>query len=251
MPLSTPHYIPKGVTAAAVHAAQLLRDILDIAFALKIENGPTGPWRIPAMQHRHMTAVAEGVSETLDALQGVVSGKVAAVSDVLRCIKVVDERMARQVAETLAIGKSVAAATGAANGGAQEEALSNSENKTAAGTTTASIDPGFDAGGLLPMEVVLLIYLGMSVTQQLRILCRATVLAFLAGNKTAAEAVDVMLAEEPFLGPRQGAESVMARVLESNYWSEASAAEEGSLFEVRVHSSDTEVERIPSVESER
>ena len=285
LPFSTLHQIPKGVTAAAVHAAQLMRDIMDIAFALKIENGPTGPWRIPAMQHRHMSAVTEAVADTLDALQGVVSGKIAAVGDVLRCIKIVDERMTRQVAETVATAKAIAStiptstspepiisnfnpntepeqpiisvvpgSTQKQEGQEQLEVVSGPKEKIAPlgsnDSAAAVAAESVDAGGPLRMDVVMLVYLGMSVTQQLRILCRATVLAFLAGNQSAAEAMDTILVEQPEFGHHQGAESLMARVLESNYWSEHDASSLSSaelstgiepLLEVRVHSPKVEV----------
>ena len=69
LPFAHPRRISKGVIAAAVDAAQQILDSLQLAFMLKMEHGPAGPWHLPALQHSHMAAVAEATAVTLDSLR--------------------------------------------------------------------------------------------------------------------------------------------------------------------------------------
>ena len=231
LPFSKPKTMPKGTILPAVFAGQYLKDILDIIFALKIENGPNGPWRIPAMQHRHICAISESAAETLDALQAVISGNVSAMSDLMVAMQKMDEKMAEQIEETLE-------AANCGGGSDVERAVLDFEKSSKEERFSKSDEQGETCPAPLTMEVTLLIYLGLAVCQQIRILSRASIVAFLPGNEKALEMIDGVLAEEPAWNQHPEAEDVMARAMEGRQRSKESANGEleEDLKEVKIDS---------------
>ena len=212
---SRPRRMPKGVTSSAKHAAQLLLDTLNLAYALKMENAPLHPWTIPSLQYNHMTVVVNLVGDTLDALRDVVHDSVntstgtttSRIRPAVECLRKVEEAVTKQVEETLACAAE-----------RQDDVL-------------------------LEMHVVMLIYIvSIALAQQLRIVCAATAKAFVCfdhehkqnDGDNGSEGGDVETADNmgeeeeellngnrPPLFMEHGPEYFMARILEGNYMHKA------------------------------
>jgi hypothetical protein len=180
LPLQHLHRVPQGATATAVHAAQLLLDFLNITFALKMENSHLGPWQIPVLQHRHMLAVASSVALALDSLRDVVMGDVQSIKTTLKCLDDVETGIARQIQETLAITRSASSA-----GVATSPSIPDEKKEKQALQNTESNRPV-----QVQQEVLVLLYMGISVSQQLKILCSATARAFLAQDEAVVAEID-------------------------------------------------------------
>ena len=259
LPFSQLHRVPQGATATAAHAAQLMLDFLNITFALKMDNSAQGPWRIPALQHKHMTAIACDVADALDSLRDAILGDQKSIATMLKLLDKVHEGIERQVTETLAVAVAETeienedddvenienlVENGAAgdvsiekpgpgevrfdiekgigkigsNGYSNGEEFEQKKEETNAPATfapaappAAAVSPAAAAPikttGVLPLhptpskkhsnkppqlqlEVLVLLYLGISVSQQLKILCSATARAFLAENEAVVAEID-------------------------------------------------------------
>ncbi|KAG7675137.1 hypothetical protein Ndes2437A_g00332 [Nannochloris sp. 'desiccata'] len=180
LPLHHLHRVPQGATAKAAHAAQLMLDFCNITFSLKMENSHLGPWRIPALQHTHMTAIASSVAQALDSLRDVVLGDIKSIKITLKCLDEVEEGIARQIQETLA-----SAINSPLAGIAAEETVSE-EISMEKGEDNQPNDKILQ----VQQEVLLLLYMGISVSQQLKILCSATARAFLAQDEAVVAEID-------------------------------------------------------------
>jgi hypothetical protein len=231
LPLNPLHRVPKGATATAEHAAMLMLDFLNITYGIKMENSRLGPWRIPALQHKHMTAIATSVAQALDSLHDVVLGSRKSIKITMKCLDEVEEGIARQIQETLASASNSPVISGDK---ATDETVSEQ----------IPIENGKDnqpnnRTPQLQLEVLLLIYMGISISQQLKILCSATARAFL--DEAAVAEIDrkALISNESGFGDStknnndnndaathemhaastraQGLEYLMARVLESTH----------------------------------
>lgn len=155
-------------------------DFCNITFSLKMENSHLGPWRIPALQHTHMTAIASSVAQALDSLRDVVLGDIKSIKITLKCLDEVEEGIARQIQETLA-----SAINSPLAGIAAEETVSE-EISMEKGEDNQANDKILQ----VQQEVLLLLYMGISVSQQLKILCSATARAFLAQDEAVVAEID-------------------------------------------------------------
>jgi hypothetical protein len=170
LPLHHLHRVPKGATATAVHAAQLMLDFLNITFALKMENSNLAPWRIPLLQHKHMTFVALSVADALESLRDAVLGNVKSIETTLKCLDQIEGGISRQIQETLAVNDD------------------NTADTTIAAPTEQITE--LHKSPQLRQEVLVLLYMGITVSQQLKILCSATARAFLTENEAVVAEID-------------------------------------------------------------
>jgi hypothetical protein len=181
-----PHHrlrrVPKGATGAAVHAAQLMLDFLNITFAIKMEKSHLGPWQIPVLQHTHLTSVAASVAEALDSLRDAILGDIKSIETTLKCLDDVEIGLEKQIEETLAIA--VADNNSTADGGSVASEVATAEE--------AIKKPSQQ----LRLEVLMLLYMGISVSQQLKILCSATARAFFAQDEAVVAEIDRKVSEK-------------------------------------------------------
>ena len=210
LPLSRPKRIPKGVTAAAAHAAQLLLDIFNITFTLKMENGPFGPWNIPPMQYSHMLAVSDAVGVALEALRDAVLGhdrRPEVVERVMRALDDVDAAVVKQIEETVA---AVVVKNVELHEEEEETETENKERKPKLCNTSAR------GGGELPMAESLLLYLGISISDQVKVVARTAVAAFLGWDGSAMAALEARAARQGS-GKAHEPEHFMAQILEGHH----------------------------------
>lgn len=180
LPLHPLHRVPPGATGVASHAAQLMLDFLIMTFALKMENSHLSPWRIPALQYKHMIAIASSVADALDSLQNVVLGDTKSIKTTLKCLDDVEEGIARHIQETLASVSNTPVADIVG-----EETISKQISMEKVKDNQPKNKPP-----QLHMEVLVLLYMGISISQQFKILCSATARAFLTQNEAVVAEID-------------------------------------------------------------
>ena len=179
------------------------------------------------MQHRHMTRVALSMANVLDALKEVVLWEGEQNLDkVLNCVRDTDQLIVNQVKETMGT-IFPEEKEGAANGGGG----------------------GGRHGRPLELEVAILLYMGICISQQLKILCRAVAQAHLSWNEKAVAAAKELETEELEIGPHQGPEYAMALMLEGNY--QTSGSLDDVLEAITVHSSRVLASPLGSLDEER